>query len=86
MGWHLIIDNDSVSLPIAEEVEGIRSVFISFLRFDDLLHQGGLCILSAEQVEDTGEITQLNVELDEASNIDLSLLHINSGVHPLKIE
>lgn len=86
MGGHLIIDNHGMPLSIAEEVERVCSVFVSFLRLDDLLHQGGLRVLPAQQVEYTGQITQLNIELYEASNIHLSFLHVYPGIHPLEIE
>ena len=54
--------------------------------FDDLLHERSLRILPAEQVEDTSQVTQLNIELNEASNIHFSFLHVNPRVHPLKIK
>lgn len=39
MGGHLIIDNDRMSLSIAEKVERVCTIFVSFLRLDDLLHK-----------------------------------------------
>jgi hypothetical protein len=83
---HLIINYQRMRLSIAVKIETIRSIGICLLGLDQLPHQLRTCTLPAEQVEDTRQIAELNVELGKTSHVHVVLPRIHSRPHPLEIE
>lgn len=73
-------------LSITVKIETIRSIRICLLGLDQLSHQLRTGTPPAEQVEDTRQITKLDVELDETSQVHIVLPRIHPRPHPLEIE
>lgn len=86
MGGHPVIDYQRMGLSITVKIETIRSIGICLLSLDQLSHQLRAGTPPAQQIEDTGQIAKLDVELDETSQVHIVLPRIHPRPHPLEIE
>lgn len=86
MRGQLIVDDYVVLLAIAVEVHAVSAVSIGLLGLEDLLHEIQPVGFLAEEVGDAGEVTKLDVELDERSEVACRLARVDLGLHPLVVE
>ena len=83
---HAVVHHHPVLLPVAENCSTVGPVAVRLLGFDKSGQKAGFRLSSAEQVEDCAQVGKFNLELDEAGEVGLLLLGVDSGAVVAEVE
>ena len=86
MCGHLIINDDRVSLTIAEVVQTVCSIVVGLLRLYYAFHEILFNIFSAEKVKHSSQIAEFDTELDEIFYVCFLTCCINPYFFALEVK
>lgn len=86
MGGHAIINDDVMVFSIAPDMGTVATVHVGLLILDHFRQEIAFSLTIAEEVENRGQIAELDVKLNEIGNISLLFFGENAGAVGFEVE